>query len=70
LDYNDFRREDEEITFVGRNKKETINRTIRFYPDIVEELDKYAEKEMLSSNQAINKLLKEKLAEVALTTVF
>jgi hypothetical protein len=49
---------------MARQKKETINRTIRFYPEIVEMLDAYADKELISANQAINKLLREKLQEL------
>jgi hypothetical protein len=49
---------------MGRQKKETINRTIRFYPEIAEMLDEYAESELISANQAINKLLREKLQEL------
>jgi hypothetical protein len=54
---------------MARQKKETINRTIRFYPEIVEMLDTYADKELISANQAINKLLREKLRELGFTDI-
>jgi hypothetical protein len=54
---------------MSAKKKITINRTIRFYPEIVQMLDSYADKELISSNQAINKLLREKLQELTKSTV-
>lgn len=51
-------------TYMARQKKETTTRSTRLLVDIAEALDKFADKEMISSNAAINKLLKEKLREM------
>ncbi|MHC5929339.1 hypothetical protein [Nostoc sp.] len=52
------------ITFMARQKKPTTNRTTRYLNEIVEALDKYAEDQMISSNAAVNKLLKDRLTEL------
>jgi hypothetical protein len=44
-----------------RQRKPTTNRTTRYLSEIVEPLDKYAEDQLISSNAAVNKLLKERL---------
>jgi hypothetical protein len=49
---------------MARQKKPTTNRTTRYLNEIVEALDKYAEDQMISSNAAVNKLLKERLTEL------
>lgn len=49
---------------MARPKKPTLQRTTRYLEEIVEALDRYADDQMLSSNAAVNKLLKEKLTEL------
>jgi hypothetical protein len=49
---------------MARQKKPTTNRTTRYLDEIVEALDKYAEDQMISSNAAVNKLLKDRLTEL------
>jgi hypothetical protein len=52
------------LNFMARQKKPTTNRTTRYLNEIVDALDKYAEDQMISSNAAVNKLLKERLTEL------
>lgn len=47
-----------------RPKQNTKARTIRLYPDIIASIKLYAEKELISENLAINKLLIAKLSEL------
>ncbi|MBD2369336.1 hypothetical protein H6G55_19925 [Leptolyngbya sp. FACHB-161] len=48
-----------------RKKKETVNRTIRFDPDVAEMLDFYAQEIAdESSNKAVNRLLRHRLEDL------
>ncbi|MDZ7960218.1 MAG: hypothetical protein RMY34_20435 [Aulosira sp. DedQUE10] len=52
------------VADMPRQKKPTTTRSTRFLSEIAEALDKYADDQMLSSNAAVNKLLKERLTEL------
>jgi hypothetical protein len=52
------------VAYMARQKKPTTARSTRFLPEIAEAIDKYADDQMLSSNAAVNKLLKEKLTNL------
>jgi hypothetical protein len=51
------------IAYMPRQKKPTTARSTRLLEDIAEALDRFAEDQMLSSNAAVNRLIKEKLID-------
>ena len=52
------------MTYMPRPKQETKARTVRFLVEVADALDRYAEKELISANLAVNKLLIAKLTEL------
>ncbi len=52
------------VAYMARQKKPTTTRSTRFLSEIAEAVDNYADDQMLSSNAAVNKLLKEKLTNL------
>ena len=52
------------MTYMPRPKQETKARTVRFLVEVADALDRYAEKELISANLAVNTLLIAKLTEL------
>lgn len=52
------------ILYMARQKKPTTVRSTRFFEEIADAVDKYADDQMLSSNAAVNKLLRERLVDL------
>ncbi|UKP01594.1 hypothetical protein [Nostoc sp. UHCC 0870] len=50
--------------YMARQKKPTLARSVRFLEEIAEILDNYADDQMISSNAAVNKLVKERLEQL------
>jgi hypothetical protein len=51
-------------SYMPRQKKPTTARSVRLLDEIVALLDAYADEQMISSNAAVNKLVKERLAQL------
>jgi hypothetical protein len=49
------------ITYMARQKRETVSRTTRLIAEIAEAVQTYADDQIISENAAINQLLKESL---------
>ena len=47
-----------------RQKKPTVNRSLRLLDEVAEALENYSDEQMLSNNAAVNKLLRDKLIEL------
>ena len=52
------------MTYMPRPKQDTKARTVRFLVEVADAVDRYADKELISANLAVNKLLMAKLAEL------
>jgi len=53
---------------MARQKKPTTARSVRLLEDIAEALDNYADDQLISSNAAINKLLRDQLVDLGYLT--
>lgn len=47
------------LSYMPRQKRETVTRSTRLITEISEALDKYADDQLISQNAALNQLLKE-----------
>lgn len=52
------------IACMPRQKRPTTAKSLRLLEDIAEALDRYADEQLISTNAAINKLLRDKLSEL------
>lgn len=50
-----------------RKRKPSVTRSVRFFEEVAEVLDQYADDIMISSNAAVNKLIKERLEQLGYT---
>jgi hypothetical protein len=51
------------LTYMPRKQQKTVNRTVRLLEEVAEGLDRFADDQLISANAAVNKLIKERLAE-------
>lgn len=47
------------LTYMARQKRDTVSKTTRLIAEISEALQAYADEQLISENAAINQLLKE-----------
>jgi hypothetical protein len=52
------------VEYMPRQKKPTVNRSLRLLDEVAEALEVYSNEQMLSNNAAVNKLLRDKLIEL------
>lgn len=52
------------IRYMPRQKQPTTTRSIRLIEEVANAVDAYADKELISSNAAVNKLLRDKLIDL------
>lgn len=50
--------------YMPRQKRPTTARSIRLIEEIANAVDKYADDQLISSNAAVNKLLKDRLTDL------
>jgi hypothetical protein len=50
--------------YMARQKQPTTTRSIRLIDEIAKAVDDYADRELISSNAAVNKLLRDRLIEI------
>lgn len=51
------------ISYMARQKRDTVSKTTRLLTEINEALQQYSEDQLISENAAINQLLKEILTQ-------
>jgi hypothetical protein len=52
------------ISYMPRQKKSTVARSVRLLEEVAAAVDLYADNQLISSNAAVNKLLRDRLAEI------
>jgi ribosomal protein S20 len=52
------------VRYMPRQKQPTTTRSIRLIEEVASAVDTYADKELISSNAAVNKLLRDRLIEL------
>lgn len=55
-------------TYMPRQKRPTTARSIRLIDEIAAAVDRYADDQLISSNAAVNKLLRDRLSELGYIT--